>query len=116
MEAYHPGDLLSVIHSTMAMMLMCPALGMLYSGLTPHSSALSMAGMNLAALSMAVLQWVVWGYSLALSPTGASSWGIYDTQASTMWLWNHTPLLLDGYQDSRWPCLRACFCASRRSL
>ncbi|KAB8284261.1 ammonium transporter AmtB-like domain-containing protein [Yarrowia lipolytica] len=75
MEAYHPGDLLSVIHSTMAMMLMCPALGMLYSGLTPHSSALSMAGMNLAALSMAVLQWVVWGYSLALSPTGGKFMG-----------------------------------------
>lgn len=75
MEAYHPGDLLSVIHSTLAMMLMCPALGMLYSGLTPHSSALSMAGMNLAAVSIAVLQWVVWGYSLALSPTGGKFMG-----------------------------------------
>lgn len=72
---YHPGDLLSVIHSTLAMMLMCPALGMLYSGLTPQSSALSMAGMNLAAVSIAVLQWVVWGYSLALSPTGGKFMG-----------------------------------------
>lgn len=75
MEEYHPGDLLSVIHSTLAMMLMCPALGMLYSGLSPHSSALSMAGMNLAALSIAVLQWTVWGYSLALSPTGGKFMG-----------------------------------------
>jgi Amt family ammonium transporter len=53
-------------------LIMVPGIGFLYSGLARRKSALSMIWACMASASVMTLQWYIWGYSLAFSPTGTS--------------------------------------------
>jgi hypothetical protein len=55
--------------STALVMLMIPGLGYFYSGLARHKNALSLIFLSMLSLSVVLLQWFLWGFSLAFSPT-----------------------------------------------
>ncbi|KAJ1652858.1 hypothetical protein IWQ61_006897 [Dispira simplex] len=56
--------------STALVFIMLPGLGYFYSGMTSSKSALSLVFLCILSLVIVPLQWWVWGYSLAFSPTG----------------------------------------------
>ncbi|KAK4702337.1 ammonium transporter, Amt family, partial [Phenoliferia sp. Uapishka_3] len=51
--------------------LRAPGVAFLYSGLLRRKNALSMLMLALAVYSVATIQWMFWGYSLAFSSTGS---------------------------------------------
>ncbi|KAJ1983531.1 hypothetical protein H4R34_001217 [Dimargaris verticillata] len=55
---------------TALVFIMLPGLGYFYSGMTSNKSALSLVFLCMLSLAIVPLQWFIWGYSLALSPTG----------------------------------------------
>ncbi|KAJ1924976.1 hypothetical protein IWQ60_004866 [Tieghemiomyces parasiticus] len=55
--------------------IMIPGLGYFYSGMTSSKSALSLVFLSMLSLAVVPLQWFIWGYSLALSPTGGPFMG-----------------------------------------
>ncbi|KAJ2027906.1 hypothetical protein H4S03_008051 [Coemansia sp. S3946] len=58
-----------MIASTALVFLMIPGLGYFYSGMVRSKNALSLVFLCMMALAVVTVQWVVWGYSLALSET-----------------------------------------------
>ncbi|KAJ2603759.1 hypothetical protein H4R99_002248 [Coemansia sp. RSA 1722] len=58
-----------MVASTALVFLMIPGLGYFYSGMVRSKNALSLVFLCMMALAIVTLQWVVWGYSLALSET-----------------------------------------------
>ncbi|KAJ1647540.1 hypothetical protein J3B02_003637 [Coemansia erecta] len=61
-----------MIASTALVFLMIPGLGYFYSGMVRSKNALSLVFLCMMALAVVTLQWVIWGYSLALSETSKS--------------------------------------------
>ena len=68
---------------------MVPGLGFLYAGLVRRKSALHMILACMGCLSVTSVQWYLWGYSLAFSPTTAngfigdlSNFGLINTLAA----------------------------------
>ena len=52
-------------------MVMTPAVGLLYSGLTRSKNALTMVMLSFLCYSVVTFQWFIWGYSLTFSETGS---------------------------------------------
>ncbi|GJJ75463.1 ammonium transporter, Amt family [Entomortierella parvispora] len=50
--------------------ILCPGLGLFYSGLARAKNALSLMFLTMIAVSVVSFQWFFWGYSLAFSETG----------------------------------------------
>ncbi|KAL8286274.1 hypothetical protein RQP46_004762 [Phenoliferia psychrophenolica] len=69
---YNPGDIAWVLASTALVMIMCPGVGYLYSGLLRRKNALSMLYLSFAVYSVVTFQWFFWGYSLSFSETGSN--------------------------------------------
>jgi Amt family ammonium transporter len=69
---FNPGDQAYIIVSACMVLLMIPGLGFLYSGLARRKSALSMIWACMASFSIIVLQWYLWGYSLAFSSSATN--------------------------------------------
>jgi Amt family ammonium transporter len=69
---FDPGDQAYIIVSSCMVLLMIPGLGFLYSGLARRKSALSMIWACMASFSIIVLQWYLWGYSLAFSSSATN--------------------------------------------
>ncbi|KAJ1733175.1 hypothetical protein LPJ61_001690 [Coemansia biformis] len=61
-----------MIASTAFVFLMVPGLGYFYSGMVRSKNALSLVFLCLMAMAVVTVQWVVWGYSLALSETATN--------------------------------------------
>ncbi|KAJ2455027.1 hypothetical protein EV183_001131 [Coemansia sp. RSA 2336] len=61
-----------MIASTALVFLMIPGLGYFYGGMVRSKNALSLVFLCLMALAVVTLQWVLWGYSLALSETATN--------------------------------------------
>ncbi|KAJ1991448.1 hypothetical protein H4R33_001335 [Dimargaris cristalligena] len=64
------GDTAWILMSAGLVFLMIPGLGYFYSGMATSKSALSMIFVCMLSLAVVPIQWYIWGYSLALSPTG----------------------------------------------
>ena len=56
--------------STGLIMFMVPGLGLFYAGLARQHHALSLLLLCMLSLSIVLLQWFLFGFSLAFSPTG----------------------------------------------
>lgn len=67
MPEYNAGDTSFILVCTFCVFLMIPGLGFLYSGLARRKSALSMIWLTISAACVALFQWYIWGFSLALS-------------------------------------------------
>ncbi|KAI8812735.1 ammonium transporter AmtB-like domain-containing protein [Cladochytrium replicatum] len=73
------GNLADVGYASTGFMIICaalvffmiPGLALLYSGLSRSKNALSMMLICVAAASIVMVQWVIWGFSLAFSETGS---------------------------------------------
>lgn len=63
------GDTAWLLVSTALVMLMTPALALFYGGLVRSKNVLSVVMQSFIALGIVTLQWVVFGYSLAFSPS-----------------------------------------------
>ncbi|KAJ1889742.1 hypothetical protein LPJ66_007869 [Kickxella alabastrina] len=66
------GTTVWMIASTALVFMMIPGLGYFYSGMVRSKNALSLVFMCMLALAVVTLQWVIWGYSLALSETSTN--------------------------------------------
>ncbi|KAJ1972446.1 hypothetical protein H4R35_004670 [Dimargaris xerosporica] len=72
------GNTAWVLTSAALVFLMVPGLGYFYSGMTTSKSALSLIFLCMLSLAVVPIQWYIWGYSLALSPTGGKFIGNLD--------------------------------------
>ena len=78
-----PGSYVEIGYASTAFMVVCsalvmvmtPAVGLLYSGLTRSKNALTMVMLSFLCYSVVALQWFIWGYSLAFSETGSVFYG-----------------------------------------
>lgn len=68
---YNPGDIAWILASSALVMIMCPGVGYLYSGLLRRKNALSMLYLSMAVYSVVTFQWFFWGYSLTFSDTAS---------------------------------------------
>lgn len=76
----HPNSYIEIGYASTAFIIMCtalvmvmtPAVGILYSGMTRSKNALTMVMLSFLCYSVVCIQWVIWGYSLAFSETGSS--------------------------------------------
>ncbi|KAJ3017512.1 hypothetical protein HKX48_003508 [Thoreauomyces humboldtii] len=64
-----------VMCSSALVLIMVPGLGYFYSGLSHHKNALVFLHLCMLSLAIVSLQWFLWGFSLAFSPTGGSFFG-----------------------------------------
>lgn len=62
-------DTLFIIVSAALVMLMTPGVGLFYGGLTRSKNVLSTIMQSLTTLGLVSLVWILWGYSLAFSPS-----------------------------------------------
>lgn len=53
---------------------MVPGLGFLYSGLARRKSALTLLWVVVASNAVVIIQWYLWGYSLAFSRTATNGY------------------------------------------
>ena len=63
------GDNLFIIISTALVMLMVPAIGLLYGGMVRRKNVISVISLSIIALAVTSLQWIIIGYSLVFSET-----------------------------------------------
>ena len=66
----NPGDTAWMLAATALVLLMTPALGLFYAGLVRSKNTLNTFMMCIAALAIALITWVVIGYSLAFGGDG----------------------------------------------
>ncbi|KAJ1965791.1 hypothetical protein GGI12_000536 [Dipsacomyces acuminosporus] len=66
------GTTVWMIASTALVFLMIPGLGYFYSGMVRSKNALSLVFLCMMAMAVVTVQWVLWGYSLALSETATN--------------------------------------------
>lgn len=69
---YQAGDQAYILVASAMVLVMVPALGFLYSGLSRRKSALSLMWVCFASSSIITFQWYFWGYSLAFSNTATN--------------------------------------------
>ncbi|GJJ77584.1 ammonium transporter, Amt family [Entomortierella parvispora] len=67
---YDSGSIAWILMATALVFLMCPGLGLFYSGLARAKNALSLMFLTMIAVSVVSIQWFFWGYSLTFSETG----------------------------------------------
>src|SRR5690606_38824085 len=63
------GDTAWVLMSAALVMLMTPALGFFYGGLVQRKNVLATIMHSFFILALISVQWMLWGYSLAFSPS-----------------------------------------------
>src|SRR6476660_4279944 len=73
------GDTAWILASAALVMLMTPALGFFYAGMTRGKNVLATIMQSFIILALISVQWVLWGYSVAFGPTiggiiGGLSW------------------------------------------
>ncbi|KAI5991449.1 ammonium transporter [Pisolithus albus] len=66
------GDISFIILAGAMAFFMIPGLAFLYSGLSRRKSALSLIMVVCASNAVCIVQWYLWGYSLAFSPTATN--------------------------------------------
>ncbi|KAI5481446.1 hypothetical protein MNV49_004202 [Pseudohyphozyma bogoriensis] len=74
---FSPGDEAWILTCTALVMIMCPGVGYLYSGLLRRKNALSMLYLSMAVYCVITFQWFFWqvaGYSLAFSETATNGY------------------------------------------
>ncbi|KAK9768714.1 ammonium transporter [Basidiobolus ranarum] len=71
---YSSGDITWVLVSTSLVFLMIPGVGYFYSGMARSKNALSLIMLCCLSVAVVLIQWFIWGYSLAFGPSG--SWFI----------------------------------------
>lgn len=71
-ETYSEATVLSLLLGTYLVLVMCFGLSYLYSGLARRKSALSLILLVFMALLVSLVQWYIWGYSLAFSSTATN--------------------------------------------
>lgn len=64
---YQTGDIAWLLTCTILVFLMIPGIGFFYSGLTRRKSALSILLLPILSTAVVLIQWLLWGYSLAFS-------------------------------------------------
>ncbi len=85
------GDTAWVLVSTaLVMMMLLPGLALFYGGLVRAKNLLSVMSQVLAIAALAILIWILWGYSLAFAGGGAligtlDKAGLAGVEAATMW-------------------------------
>jgi Amt family ammonium transporter len=72
------GDTAWVLMSAALVMLMTPALGFFYGGLVQRKNVLATIMHSFFILALISVQWMLWGYSLAFSPTNGGIIGGLD--------------------------------------
>jgi Amt family ammonium transporter len=78
MSEINGGDTAWVLASAALVMLMTPALAFFYGGLVRQKNVLSTIMHSFFILALISVQWVLWGYSLAFSPTNGGLIGGLD--------------------------------------
>jgi Amt family ammonium transporter len=78
MSEINGGDTAWVLASAALVMLMTPALAFFYGGLVRQKNVLSTIMHSFFVLALISVQWVLWGYSLAFSPTNGGLIGGLD--------------------------------------
>ena len=76
--AVDSGDTAWVLASAALVMIMTPAVGFFYGGMTGRKNAISVLMQSLVILALISVQWVLWGYSLAFGPDHAGIIGGLD--------------------------------------
>ncbi|KAJ2771118.1 hypothetical protein IWQ57_002356 [Coemansia nantahalensis] len=66
------GDTAWILVSAALVFIMVPGVGYFYSGMARSKNAVSLVFMCMVAMAVVSVQWVVWGYSLALSDTAGN--------------------------------------------
>ncbi|KAJ2627690.1 hypothetical protein H4R22_004275 [Coemansia sp. RSA 1290] len=66
------GDTAWILISAALVFLMSPGVGYFYSGMARSKNAVSMVFLCIIAMSVVSVQWMIWGYSLALSDTATN--------------------------------------------
>ncbi len=79
MDAINGADTAWILVSSALVMLMTPALGFFYGGMVREKNVLSTIMHSFFMVALVSVQWVLWGYSLAFSPSingfiGGLSW------------------------------------------
>ena len=69
--AVDAGDTAWVLASAALVMIMTPAVGFFYGGMTGKKNAISVLTQSLVILALISVQWMLWGYSLAFGPDHA---------------------------------------------
>ena len=78
------GNTAFMVVATAMVLLMTPALGLFYGGLGRSRDVLSIMLVCVLCLAVVQIQWYLFGYSLALSPTATNQWiGNFDNAALT---------------------------------
>ncbi|KAJ2160086.1 ammonium transporter [Coemansia sp. RSA 552] len=67
-----PGDTAWILISASLVFLMSPGVGYFYSGMARSKNAVSMVFLCMIAMAVVSVQWMIWGYSLALSDTATN--------------------------------------------
>lgn len=76
--AVDAGDTAWVLASAALVMIMTPAVGFFYGGMTGKKNAISVLTQSLVILALISVQWMLWGYSLAFGPDHAGIIGGLD--------------------------------------
>ncbi|KAI6032079.1 ammonium transporter [Pisolithus microcarpus] len=71
-STFDRGDISFIILAGAMAFFMIPGLAFLYSGLSRRKSALSLIMVVCASNTVCIVQWYLWGYSLAFSPTATN--------------------------------------------
>ena len=81
-----------VIICAALVMIMTPAVGLLYSGLSRSKHALTIIMICFMAYAVVAIQWVLFGFSLAFSETGSSFIGDFSFAGMDKLTWQGLPL------------------------
>ncbi|KAJ1945664.1 ammonium transporter, partial [Kickxella alabastrina] len=66
------GDTAWILVSAVLVFIMSPGIGYFYSGMARSKNAVSLVFLCMVAMAVVSVQWMIWGYSLALSDTSNS--------------------------------------------
>ncbi|KAJ2656833.1 hypothetical protein IWW48_004811 [Coemansia sp. RSA 1200] len=66
------GDTAWILVSAALVFIMSPGIGYFYSGMARSKNAVSLVFLCMIAMSVVSVQWMIWGYSLALSDTATN--------------------------------------------
>ncbi|KAJ2715365.1 ammonium transporter, partial [Coemansia spiralis] len=71
-SAINAGDTAWILVCAALVFIMVPGVGYFYSGMARSKNAVSLVFMCMVAMAVVSVQWVLWGYSLALSDTASN--------------------------------------------
>ncbi|KAJ2474822.1 hypothetical protein IWW47_006625, partial [Coemansia sp. RSA 2052] len=67
------GDTAWILVSSALVFIMAPGVGYFYSGMARSKNAVSLVFLCMIAMAVVSIQWMIWGYSLALSDTSTNA-------------------------------------------